>query len=123
MVIDDADPALDHDDLLSSRTALAASALTGVAISSTRFTRGNRATCPRRIRARPKGTPNLANSALEWSIGVVKALPERVSPRVFRVVGLPAPTDREKSQMYVQRYIPHLPAGFQQAETTGISPT
>jgi polyphosphate kinase 2 len=42
--------------------------------------------------------------------GVIKAITERVSPRVFRVVALPAPTDREKSQMYVQRYIPHLPA-------------
>jgi polyphosphate kinase 2 len=42
--------------------------------------------------------------------GVIKALTERVSPRVFRVVALPAPTDRERSQMYVQRYIPHLPA-------------
>ena len=35
---------------------------------------------------------------------------ERVSPRIFRVVALPAPTEREKSQMYAQRYIPHLPA-------------
>jgi polyphosphate kinase 2 len=35
---------------------------------------------------------------------------ERVSPRVFRVIALPAPTEREKSQMYVQRYLPHLPA-------------
>jgi polyphosphate kinase len=43
--------------------------------------------------------------------GTIKALTERVSPRVFRVVALPAPTEREKSQMYVQRYIPHLPAG------------
>ena len=42
--------------------------------------------------------------------GTIKALTERVSPRVFRVVALPAPTDREKSQMYIQRYIPHLPA-------------
>jgi polyphosphate kinase 2 len=42
--------------------------------------------------------------------GVIKAITERVSPRVFRVVALPAPTDREKSQMYIQRYIPHLPA-------------
>ncbi len=42
--------------------------------------------------------------------GVIKAITERVSPRVFRVVALPAPTDREKSQMYVQRYIPHFPA-------------
>jgi polyphosphate kinase 2 len=43
--------------------------------------------------------------------GTIKALTERVSPRVFRVVALPAPTDREKTEMYAQRYIPHLPAG------------
>jgi polyphosphate kinase 2 len=42
--------------------------------------------------------------------GTIKAITERVSPRVFRVVALPAPTEREKSQMYIQRYIPHLPA-------------
>ena len=42
--------------------------------------------------------------------GVIKAITERVSPRVFRIVALPAPTEREKSQMYVQRYIPHFPA-------------
>jgi polyphosphate kinase 2 len=42
--------------------------------------------------------------------GVIKAITERVSPRVFRVVALPAPTDREKSQMYAQRYLPYLPA-------------
>jgi polyphosphate kinase 2 len=42
--------------------------------------------------------------------GVIKAITERVSPRVFRVIALPAPTEREKSQMYVQRYLPHLPA-------------
>jgi polyphosphate kinase 2 len=42
--------------------------------------------------------------------GTIKALTERVSPRIFRVVALPAPTEREKSQMYIQRYIPHLPA-------------
>src|ERR1700752_1458421 len=42
--------------------------------------------------------------------GVIKAITERVSPRVFRVVALPAPTDRERSQMYIQRYISHLPA-------------
>ena len=42
--------------------------------------------------------------------GTIKALTERVSPRVFRVVALPAPTEREKSQMYVQRYIQHFPA-------------
>ena len=42
--------------------------------------------------------------------GTIKAITERVSPRTFRVVALPAPTEREKTQMYVQRYIPHLPA-------------
>src|SRR5712691_3741010 len=42
--------------------------------------------------------------------GTIKAMTERVSPRIFRVVALPAPTEREKSQMYSQRYIPHLPA-------------
>ena len=42
--------------------------------------------------------------------GTIKALTERVSPRVFRVVALPAPSDREKSQMYMQRYMQHFPA-------------
>jgi polyphosphate kinase len=42
--------------------------------------------------------------------GTIKAITERVSPRVFRIVALPAPSDREKSQMYIQRYVPHLPA-------------
>jgi len=42
--------------------------------------------------------------------GVIQRITERVSPRVFRVVALPAPTEREKSQMYIQRYIAHLPA-------------
>jgi len=42
--------------------------------------------------------------------GTIKAITERVSPRVFRVVALPTPTEREKSQMYAQRYLPHLPA-------------
>jgi polyphosphate kinase 2 len=42
--------------------------------------------------------------------GTIKALMERVSPRVFRLVVLPAPSDREKSQMYVQRYLQHFPA-------------
>jgi polyphosphate kinase 2 len=42
--------------------------------------------------------------------GVIKRITERVSPRVFRVVALSAPTEREKSQMYFQRYMPHLPA-------------
>jgi len=41
--------------------------------------------------------------------GTIKAITERVSPRVFRLVALPAPSDREKTQMYVQRYLPHFP--------------
>ncbi len=43
--------------------------------------------------------------------GTIKAITARVSPRVFRVVALPAPSDREKSQMYIQRYMEHFPAG------------
>ena len=43
--------------------------------------------------------------------GTIKAITERVSPRTFRVVALPAPTEREKSQMYIQRYLPHFPSG------------
>jgi polyphosphate kinase 2 len=42
--------------------------------------------------------------------GTIRAMTERVSPRTFRIVALPAPSDREKSQMYVQRYLPHFPA-------------
>jgi polyphosphate kinase len=42
--------------------------------------------------------------------GTIKAITDRVSPRVFRVVALPAPTERERSQMYMQRYLPYLPA-------------
>src|SRR6202023_1618751 len=42
--------------------------------------------------------------------GIIKRITERVSPRVFRVIALPAPTEREKSQMYAQRYMPYLPA-------------
>jgi polyphosphate kinase 2 len=42
--------------------------------------------------------------------GTIKAITARVSPRIFRVVALPAPTEREKSQFYIQRYVPHLPA-------------
>src|SRR5271170_981366 len=42
--------------------------------------------------------------------GIIKAIAERVSPRIFRVVALPAPTERQKSQMYLQRYVNHLPA-------------
>ena len=43
--------------------------------------------------------------------GTIKALTERTSPRLFRVVALPAPSDREKSQMYIQRYVNQFPAG------------
>jgi polyphosphate kinase 2 len=42
--------------------------------------------------------------------GTIKAITDRVSPRVFRVVALPAPTERQKTQMYLQRYVPHFPA-------------
>ena len=42
--------------------------------------------------------------------GVIKRITDRVSPRVFRLVALPSPTEREKSQMYMQRYVPHFPA-------------
>src|SRR5690242_14549545 len=42
--------------------------------------------------------------------GAIKAITERVSPRIFRVVALPSPSDREKSQMYMQRYVPYFPA-------------
>src|SRR5262249_925972 len=42
--------------------------------------------------------------------GTIKAITERVSPRVFRVVALPAPSDRERSQLYMQRFVRHLPA-------------
>lgn len=42
--------------------------------------------------------------------GTIRAITERVSPRVFRVVALPSPSDREKSQMYIQRYMQHFPA-------------
>jgi polyphosphate kinase 2 (PPK2 family) len=43
--------------------------------------------------------------------GVIKRITERVSPRVFRVVALPAPTEREKTQTYIQRHMSHFPAG------------
>src|ERR1700750_3005122 len=43
--------------------------------------------------------------------GTIKAITEKVSPRVFRVVALPAPSDREKSQMFLQRYVQHFPSG------------
>jgi len=42
--------------------------------------------------------------------GTIRAITERVSPRVFRLVALPTPSDREKSQMYIQRYVQHFPA-------------
>ena len=56
--------------------------------------------------------------------GVIKRITERVSPRVFRVAALPAPTEREKTQLYMQRYLPHFPAAgevvlFDRIGTTG----
>ncbi len=44
--------------------------------------------------------------------GTIRAITERVSPRTFRLVALPAPSDREKSQMYLQRYVAHFPAAM-----------
>ena len=61
-----------------------------------------------RLRFEPDVAADPSDSAGKG--GAIKAITERVSPRVFRVVALPAPTEREKSQMYIQRYIPHLPA-------------
>src|SRR5690349_18471497 len=55
--------------------------------------------------------------------GTIKAITERVSPRVFRVVALPAPTEREKSQMYVQRYIPHFPRRAKSSSSTAAGTT
>ena len=70
----------------------------GQAPAMGRATRGSRcASCSKGAMARAKG-------------GTIKAITERVSPRVFRVVALPAPTEREKSQMYLQRYMRQFPA-------------
>ena len=55
--------------------------------------------------------------------GTIKAITERVSPRVFRVVALPAPSDREKSQMYIQRYIEHFPAAGEIVSLTAVGTT
>src|SRR5690349_20079890 len=55
--------------------------------------------------------------------GTIKAFTERVSPRVFRVVALPAPTERENSQMYVQRYIPHFPRRAKSSSSTAAGTT
>ena len=55
--------------------------------------------------------------------GTIKAITERVSPRVFRIVALPAPSDREKSQMYMQRYLKRFPAGGEIYILTGAGTT
>ncbi len=55
--------------------------------------------------------------------GTIKAITERVSPRVFRVVALPAPSDREKSQMYIQRYMQHFPPPAKWSSSTGAGTT
>ena len=60
-----------------------------------------KATGPRSHRVRGRDTAGKG--------GTIKRITERVSPRIFRVVALPAPSDREKSQMYVQRYMSHFP--------------
>jgi polyphosphate kinase 2 (PPK2 family) len=54
---------------------------------------------------------------------VVVILTERVSPRVFRVVALPAPTEREKSQLYLQRYVHHLPAAGESSSSIAAGTT
>ena len=61
--------------------------------------------------ARAQGLRCLRRSRWSGKGGTIKAITERVSPRVFRVVALPAPTEREKSQMYLQRYIASPAAG------------
>ena len=53
--------------------------------------------------------------------GTIRAITERASPRVFRLAALPAPSDREKSQMYMQRYMAHFPAA--KARTAGVAET
>ena len=55
--------------------------------------------------------------------GTIKRITERVSPRVFRVVALPAPTEREKSQMYIQRYIPHFRRRAKSSSSTAVGTT
>jgi polyphosphate kinase len=55
--------------------------------------------------------------------GTIKAITERVSPRVFRVVALPAPSDREKSQLFMQRYIERFPAGARSPSSTAVGTT
>ena len=55
--------------------------------------------------------------------GNIKGLTERTSQRVFRVVALASPTEREKSQMYIQLYIPHLPAGAKSCSLTAAGTT
>ncbi len=68
---------------------------------------------PCRNGSRPKRSRDHPSSSKESSrrqAGTIKRITERVSPRVFRVVALPAPTVREKSQMYIQRYMAHFPA-------------
>ena len=55
--------------------------------------------------------------------GTIRAITERVSPRVFRVVALPAPSDREKSQLYLQRYLQHFPQRGKSSSSTGAGIT
>ncbi len=55
--------------------------------------------------------------------GTIKRITERVSPRVFKVVALAAPTERERSQMYVQRYMAHFPAAARSSSSTAAGTT
>ena len=53
--------------------------------------------------------------------GIIKCITERVSPRVFKVIALPAPTERQKTQIYAQRYMKHLPSGGDQEQLEGAA--
>ena len=55
--------------------------------------------------------------------GTIRAITERLSPRVFRLVALPAPSDREKCQMYMQRYIQHFPASGESSSSIEVGTT
>ena len=55
--------------------------------------------------------------------GVIKRIAERTNPRVCRVVALPAPTERERTQWYFQRYVPHLPAAARSSSSTAPGTT
>ena len=76
---------------------------------------GERPACRHRVRRPRRGRQG----------GTIRAITERLSPRIFRVAALPAPSDREKSQVYMQRYLQHFPAAgeaviFDRSTTAGV---